>query len=76
MSHVCRNCNRAFATELQLDLHRDTCGSDTLLCDECGERFAAGDATRDGWHYACPNESCAADGIGEHLHRVDAAPTR
>lgn len=76
MTNVCRNCSRAFETELRLELHRDTCGSDTLLCGECGDRFAAGDATRDGWHYVCPNESCDADGIGETLHRVDAIRTR
>lgn len=76
MSHVCPNCHRAFETELQLELHRDTCGADDLVCGACGEQFSESVATRDGWHYACPNDGCDAAGIGEELYEVDAARAR
>ena len=76
MSHVCPNCHRAFETELRLKLHRDTCGADDLVCGTCGERFSESVATRDGWHYACPNEECDAAGIGEELYEADAVRAR
>ena len=72
MSHVCRNCNRAFGSSLELALHRDTCGADDLLCAKCGEQFPEASATRDGWHYECPNEECDGAGIGEDLRALDA----
>ena len=70
MTHVCRDCKRAFSTELELELHRDTCSQGELFCDECGERFAEGTATEDGWHYRCPTADCDGDGMGEDIHRV------
>jgi len=69
--HICRNCKRTFATELRLELHRDTCTDAQLFCERCGERFAEGRGTRDGWHYDCPNDDCDGTGIGEELHRVE-----
>jgi hypothetical protein len=68
--HTCRNCKRTFSTELQLELHRDSCTDDQLFCTECGERFAERRATTDGWHYACPSEDCDGTGIGEDLRPV------
>jgi DNA-directed RNA polymerase subunit RPC12/RpoP len=70
MVHTCRNCKRTFATELQYELHRDTCWNDRLICTQCGERFAERSATEDGWHYRCPNEDCTAAGIGEDLQPI------
>jgi len=71
MTHTCDNCNRAFPTKLKLELHRDRCVEDTLVCRECGERFAESSATRDGWHYRCPNDDCEGTGLGEDLVRLD-----
>ena len=71
--HTCRVCNRSFSTELQLELHRDTCGEDELLCGECGEQFSEAAATRDGWHYSCPNDDCDGEGLTEDLYRVSDA---
>jgi hypothetical protein len=68
--HTCRNCKRTFSTELELELHRDSCTDDQLFCTECGERFAERRATTDGWHYACPSEDCDGTGIGEDLRPV------
>jgi hypothetical protein len=73
--HTCRNCKRTFATELELELHRDTCADAQLFCERCGERFAERRATRDGWHYDCPTDGCDGGGIGEELHRVEDALT-
>lgn len=71
MGHTCERCDRTFSSALALDLHRDTCGGDQLLCRKCGERFAADTATRDGWFYACPNADCDGEGIGEDLLEVE-----
>ena len=70
MAHTCRHCKRTFGTELELELHRDTCADEQLFCEQCGERFSERRATRDGWHYTCPTEECAGSGLGEDLHRV------
>jgi len=70
MAHTCRDCNRTFGTELELELHRDTCSADRLFCDRCGEKFAERRATTDGWHYECPTEGCDGAGIQSDLHRV------
>jgi predicted RNA-binding Zn-ribbon protein involved in translation (DUF1610 family) len=44
-------------------------GRDMLVCRNCGATFPEGQATRDGWHYACPD--CGeAEGIGEGLKRL------
>lgn len=71
MTHTCRNCKRAFSTELELELHRDSCSRDQLFCEECGGRFAERTATEDGWHYRCPNEDCDGEGLGEDLRSVE-----
>lgn len=68
--HTCDNCSRSFPSELALELHRDSCGQDELFCQECGERFGERGATRDGWHYRCPNEDCNGAGLGEDLLRI------
>jgi hypothetical protein len=73
MSHTCRNCKRTFGSQLELDLHEDNCSAGQLFCDECGERFAEGAATEDGWHYRCPNEDCDGAGIGEDIRKVTDA---
>jgi hypothetical protein len=70
MTHTCRDCKRTFSSELELELHRDTCSEGQLICDSCGERFAERTATTDGWHYRCPNEECDGEGIGEDIHKV------
>jgi hypothetical protein len=70
MTHTCRDCKRTFSSELELELHRDTCSEGQLICDACGERFAERAATTDGWHYRCPNEDCDGTGIGEDIHKV------
>jgi hypothetical protein len=70
MAHTCRDCKRTFSTELELDLHRDTCDAGQLFCDNCGERFAERAGTTDGWHYSCPTEDCDGAGIGEDIHQV------
>lgn len=72
MTFSCRNCGRTFDVRLDLELHREQCIEDTLVCRECGERFPADGATTDGWHYECPNEGCDATGIGEGLRQVRA----
>lgn len=71
MTHTCRNCKRAFSTELELELHRDSCSRAQLFCGKCGERFAERTATEDGWHYQCPNENCDGEGLGEDLRPVE-----
>jgi hypothetical protein len=75
MVHTCRNCKRTFGTELELELHRDTCSGAQLFCEQCGERFPERRGTRDGWHYACPSDDCDGAGIGQDLYRVDEALT-
>ena len=71
MTHVCRNCKRTFSTELELNLHRDTCEeASQLVCRECGEMVSERRATRDGWHYRCPNDDCSGSGLGEDLHHT------
>ena len=70
MTHTCRDCKRTFSSELELELHRDTCSEGQLICDSCGERFAERTATTDGWHYRCPSEDCDGEGIGEDIHKV------
>jgi hypothetical protein len=71
MAHTCESCNRTFATELNLELHRDTCVGDRLVCRRCGERFPESTATKDGWHYECPSEDCEGTGMGEDLVKPD-----
>jgi len=75
MTHTCRECNRTFTSELEYELHRDTCSADRLICRECGEKFAERLATTDGWHYECPNDDCDATGLDEDLYSVDAVRT-
>ncbi len=70
MTHTCRDCKRTFGSELELELHRDTCSEGQLICDSCGERFSERAATTDGWHYRCPDEDCGGAGIGEDIHKV------
>lgn len=71
--HKCRDCGRTFSSELDYELHRDTCGQDRLLCRACGNRFGEREATTDGWHYQCPSEDCDAEGLGEEIvHLKDA----
>lgn len=70
MTHTCRNCKRTFSSELQYELHRDTCSSEALVCRCCGSRFPERRATADGWHYACPNDDCEGAGLGEDLRSV------
>ena len=70
MVHVCRNCERTFTTKLQYELHRDACWDDQLICTACGERFPERTATKDGWHYRCPNDDCGANGIDEDLRPI------
>jgi len=41
-------------------------GRDVLVCRACGAEFPEGAATKDGWHYACP-ECDEAEGIGDGL---------
>jgi transposase-like protein len=69
----CRSCGRTFSSELKYELHRDTCSDERLLCRECGERFSERRATRDGWHYQCPNEECDAEGLGEAVVKLKDA---
>lgn len=80
MAHVCRNCKRTFSTELELELHRDTCeAASQLVCRECGEKVSERRATRDGWTYRCPNDDCDGSGLGDDLHKADdfsVAPSR
>ncbi|MES3516158.1 MAG: transcriptional regulator [Natronomonas sp.] len=70
MTYTCRNCKQTFSSELQYELHRDTCSAEAMICEVCGEQFAERRATTDGWHYACPNEDCGGEGLGEDLHSV------
>jgi formylmethanofuran dehydrogenase subunit E len=70
MTYTCRNCKRTFTNELRYELHRDTCTSEALICEQCGEQFSERRATKDGWHYSCPNDDCEGEGIGEDLHSV------
>lgn len=69
--HTCRSCKRTFSSELELELHRDTCEDGQLFCDSCGSRFAEAEATEDGWHYRCPEPDCEGAAIGEDIHRVE-----
>lgn len=71
--HTCRDCNRTFGTALELELHRDTCESADLLCRACGARFSERAATRDGWHYRCPEDDCDGAGRGEDIITVEDA---
>ena len=72
MTNVCRNCKRTFGTELELELHRDTCeAASQLVCRECGEKVSERRATRDGWTYQCPNDDCDGSGLGDDLHKAD-----
>jgi hypothetical protein len=61
---------------LAYELHRDSCGEDELVCRKCGERFSERVATKDGWHYQCPNEDCDGEGLTEDLVRLDDARIR
>ena len=70
MTHVCKNCKQTFTSKLQYELHRDTCSSEALICERCGEQFSERQATRDGWHYACPSEDCEGAGLEDDLHPV------
>lgn len=70
MTNTCRNCKRTFTSELQFELHRDVCSEGTLICECCGEQFSERRATRDGWHYACPNDDCDGEEIGQDLHAI------
>jgi hypothetical protein len=71
--HTCRNCNRTFSNELEYELHVDTCGADQLLCRECGDKFSEQVATRDGWHYRCPNDDCDGAGLTEDIVKLSDA---
>lgn len=71
MTHACGNCSRSFATKLELELHRDSCVGDQLACRRCGERFQESTATKDGWHFQCPNDDCDGAGLEEDLVRLD-----
>ncbi|WP_247728735.1 transcriptional regulator [Halovivax limisalsi] len=73
--HTCRNCNQSFQTELALELHGDSCENGQLFCQVCGDRFREADATRDGWHFACPNEGCDGAGLTEDLFEVEDVRT-
>jgi predicted RNA-binding Zn-ribbon protein involved in translation (DUF1610 family) len=42
---------------------------DMLVCRKCAAEFPEGRATKDGWHYECP-ECGDADGIGDGLRRL------
>ncbi|MFB6108875.1 MAG: HVO_2901 family zinc finger protein [Haloplanus sp.] len=42
---------------------------DLLVCRTCGAEFPEGRATKDGWHYECP-ECGEATGLGDGLRRV------
>ena len=70
MTHTCKNCKQTFTSKLQYELHRDTCSSEALICEHCGEQFSERQATRDGWHYACPSDDCKGSGLEEDLHPV------
>lgn len=70
MTYTCRNCKRTFTRKLQFELHRDTCSSVALICERCGDQFPEREATRDGWHYECPNDDCTGEGRGDDLHSV------
>lgn len=70
MTYTCRICKQAFTSKLQYELHRDTCSSEALICECCGEQFSEQRATCDGWHYDCPNDGCDGSGLGEDLHNV------
>ena len=70
MTHTCKNCKQTFTSKLQYELHRDTCSSEALICERCGEQFSERRATRDGWHYTCPSEDCEGAGLEEDLHPV------
>jgi DNA-directed RNA polymerase subunit RPC12/RpoP len=70
MTHTCKNCKQTFTSKLQYELHRDTCSSEALICERCGEQFSERQATRDGWHYACPSDDCKGSGLEEDLHPV------
>ena len=70
MTHTCKNCKQTFTSKLQYELHRDTCSSEALICGRCGEQFSERQATRDGWHYACPSDDCKGSGLEEDLHPV------
>jgi DNA-directed RNA polymerase subunit RPC12/RpoP len=70
MTHTCKNCKQTFTSKLQYELHRDTCSSEALICERCGEQFSEQQATRDGWHYACPSDDCKGSGLEEDLHPV------
>lgn len=71
MAHTCRECQRTFPTELELELHRDTCAAGRLFCEQCGERFRERTATRDGWRFSCPSDDCDGAGLDEDLRRVE-----
>jgi ribosomal protein L40E len=47
---------------------------DMLVCRKCGAEFPEARATRDGWHYRCPEDDCDASGLGEGLRRKDDVP--
>ena len=68
MPHTCRNCKRTFSTELELELHLDTCSAGQLFCDECGGAFTEGAATGDGGAYRSPKEG------GERNRNRDDTP--
>jgi len=44
-------------------------GRDWLRCRACDAVFPEGRATRDGWHYACPE--CGERGLGDGLKRIE-----
>ena len=69
--YTCRDCNQSFSTELALELHRDKCEKGQLFCESCGGRFSERVATRDGWHYRCPDEDCDGEGLGEDIVRIE-----
>lgn len=71
MTHTCRTCKRTFPTEVQLELHRDSCSRSQLFCEKCGGRYSERSATTDGWHYRCPDGDCGGEGLGEDLRPIE-----
>lgn len=51
-------------------------GRDVLVCRRCDAEFPEAAATKDGWHYECPNDDCEGSGRGEEIVEVDHARVR
>ncbi len=63
-------CAGDFPAMVGMNVLRESKGRDVLLCRKCGAEFPEGQATRDGWHYRCPEDDCDAEGLGEGLRRA------